>query len=156
MKRILSGKDNEPCEYKVLETNNYKVSNMSELNNFVRNITIGFSYAAPNFTVYDNLLQNWTYDYAIINKRSIETLSAQAELIDFWKENRDFKKSGSWFYNLMDDISESVSTFFDSLGNWFNTLFIKYLVVPVVTLLCVYLLCIRVKRGSSPIVTECK
>lgn len=203
LNRILNGKNDEPCEYKVLQTKNYymeisntllycfivtpvklniicndqnliyklnetnlisygktceiyKVSNSSELNRLAKNITIDFSYAAPNFTVYDTLLQNWTYDYTIINKRSITTLDSQAELIGFWEENKDYKKTGSWFYDFMDDINNSVGSFIDFFRNWFDTFIIKYFVMPVVSLLCVYLLCIRVKRRSFPIVTECK
>lgn len=59
------------------DCNIYKLYDSNETNGMVKNFAVDFSYCAPNFTVYDNVLQNWTYDYTLINKRNIENLNAQ-------------------------------------------------------------------------------
>lgn len=136
----------------------YKISNSTGYNSLVKNFAVDFSYMAPNFTVYDNILQNWTYDYALINRRYIEGLEAQAELIEYWNGNKDHKRIlvYTWLYYGIDGISNFIGSIFEAMGNWLNTLFIKYFVVPVVCFLSIYLICMRVKRRSSPFITECK
>lgn len=71
-------------ESDVFEVVNAIMSNTTEY----KTIEINFSYFKPNFSYYDTILQNWTYDITSINRRNIDLLKRIEEtnnlIMDVW------------------------------------------------------------------------
>lgn len=113
-----------------------------------KDIKLDFTYATPNFTIYDVMLQNWTYNHTEINRRNIVALELTAEskiLAErMHKLNAQPKKS---IFGLFPNIMTNISDFFGSIKNTIYFVVVSIVLLIVVTCVCACCsCCIPLKR----------
>lgn len=110
----------------------------------VKDFELDFTYKTPNFTIYDNILKDWTYNYTELNRRNIESIATNDRLINSLNDAINSEYSGSIFFNMF----SGVKTFFTLswVSNWMDNMIIKYVLMPVALFMCVVCLCSKPKR----------
>lgn len=113
-----------------------------------KDIQLDFSYAMPNFTIYDVMLQNWTYNHTEINRRNIVAIELSAESKRLAEKmhqlNAQPKKS---LFGSIPNIMTYISNFFGSVKNTIYFIVVSIVLTLVVTFVCACSsCCIQLKR----------
>lgn len=128
------------AECDVYEVTNTIMSNTTDL----KTIEINFLYFKPNFSYYDNTLQNWTYNISQINKRDIDLLESISETHNLILKLYEAKQMNS------SDVLKPFTDFFNELSipKWILKMFLIYVLLPLIILKLVLCCCSRLKRFS--------
>lgn len=126
----------EECE--IFEVTNEIIGNTTNH----KTIEISFTYLKPNFSIYDNILQNWTHDIVTINRRKIDLLEAIADTHHLIQEMEDAKQfNANEFFRAISDFFEELS-----FSKWIMKYVLTYLILPLVLYKLFVCCCYRMKR----------
>lgn len=120
----------------------YEVVNAIMGNNTdLKTIEINFAYFKPNFSYYDNVLQNWTYNITSINRRNIDLLEriTDTENLILKIQNAKHINSTSIFTGIVNLVKQI------SFSKWILKIVLTYIVLPLI-LYQLIICCLKMMR----------
>lgn len=128
----------------VFDVSSTRMGNSTEF----MSMEIDFVFKKPNFSIYDTILRDWTYNFTEIDRRNVDLLRTLGQVNELINEAHNLENNDSnisilaTIRDFCGSIYESVATFFDfsPLMKYIIQMVFLYVVLPLVGC-CVFLKC---------------